>query len=399
MEVLKEYFGFLKVRKNIRDYVARGGFDITFLALVMILLTVGIVMMFSASYVNAWYDSATGNNPYFYFKKQLIFAVLGVAVMLAVSRVRFDVFRDFSCLAMLISILLLIYVLINPYIVDGKDDFKRWMELPLIGSFQPSEIAKLALIMFCAWSMDRRQKQIESKWWMMLPYAGVIAVVAGLVFLENHLSGTILMLGIGGVMTFLGGVKIQWFAVVGALAAVAFAFFIINPDKLAAYAGERIVVWLKLLRNETLTSSERSGAAWQSLQSLYAIGSGGVFGLGFGNSRQKHLYLPEPQNDFVFAIVCEELGFIRAMIIIILFALLVCRGFVIALRARNRYASLLAMGICFHVGLQAALNIAVVTGTVPNTGISLPFFSSGGTALVMLLAEMGMVLSISRGTK
>ncbi len=399
--MLKEYFGFLNVRKNIRDYVARGSFDITFLALVMILLTVGIVMMFSASYVNAWYDSskAVGNDPYYYFKNQLFFAIIGIAIMLVVSRIRFDVFRDFSCFALLISLCLLVYVLINPYEIPGKEQFKRWMELPLIGSFQPSEIAKLALIMFCAWSMEKKQKLVESKWWMMLPYTGVIAVVCALVYAENHLSGTILMFGIGMVMTFLGGVKVQWFVVGGALAAVAFMFFVLNPDKLAAYAGERIEVWLKLLRNDELTNAEKTGTAWQSLQSLYAIGSGGLFGLGFGNSRQKHLYLPEPQNDFVFAIVCEELGFIRTMIIVILFVLLVCRGFVIALRSRNRYASLLAMGICFHVGLQAALNIAVVTSTVPNTGISLPFFSSGGTALVMLLAEMGMVLSISRGTK
>lgn len=399
LDTLKQYFGFLNVRRNIRDYIAGGGFDITFLALVIILLTVGIVMMFSASYVNAWYDVKAENDPYYYFKNQLLFAAIGVTLMLVVSRLRFDFFKDLSCLALLVSVLLLVYVLINPYVITGKEDFKRWMYVPIVGSFQPSEIAKLGLIMFCAWSMERRQKLIESKWWMMLPYAAVIALVCGLVYAENHLSGTILMFGIGVVMTYLGGVKWGWFAFGAIVAALALFFFILNPDKLAAYAGARIEMWLKLLRNEELTNAEKTGSAWQSLQSLYAIGSGGLFGLGFGNSKQKHLYLPEPQNDFVFAIVCEELGFIRAMLIILLFVLLVWRGFVIAMRSRSKYASLLAMGICFQVGLQAALNIAVVTSTVPNTGISLPFFSYGGTSLVMLLIEMGMVLSISRGTK
>ncbi|MBO5410735.1 MAG: FtsW/RodA/SpoVE family cell cycle protein, partial [Clostridia bacterium] len=180
------------------------------------------------------------------------------------------------------------------------------------------------------------------------------------------------------------------------VAVVAVIFFIKADDILEGYAFERIRIWLKLLTNEELTAAETSGSGWQSLQSLYAIGSGGLFGLGFGNSRQKHMYLPEPQNDFVFAIVCEELGFLRAILIIALFILLVARGFVIGLRAKSKFGALLAMGISFHVGLQAALNMAVVTATVPNTGISLPFFSYGGTSLVMLLVEMGIVLAISR---
>ena len=178
---------------------------------------------------------------------------------------------------------------------------------------------------------------------------------------------------------------------------VAAVIFVFNADKfLEGYASERIRIWLKLLTGEDLTSAEARGSGWQSLQSLYAIGSGGLFGLGFGNSKQKHMYLPEPQNDFVFAIVCEELGFIRALLIIVLFILLVARGLIIGLRAKSKFGALLAMGISFQVGLQAALNIAVVTATVPNTGISLPFFSYGGTSLIVLLMEMGMVLAVSR---
>ena len=195
---------------------------------------------------------------------------------------------------------------------------------------------------------------------------------------------------------------IQWSIYVLGIAAVLLVglYLVLNSDKfLEGYASSRIAIWLKLLTGEELTREETRGSGWQSLQSLYAIGSGGLFGLGFGNSKQKHMYLPEPQNDFVFAVVCEELGFVRAFLIILLFILLVARGFVIGLRARSRFEAMLAMGISFQVGLQAALNIAVVTSTVPNTGISLPFFSYGGTALVMLLAEMGMVLAVSRNSE
>ena len=208
-------------------------------------------------------------------------------------------------------------------------------------------------------------------------------------FLENHLSGTILMFSIGVAMMFFGEVKMRWF-VIGAVAVIAVVvFFVIFPDKLPSYAAKRITAWLD-------KDFDPFGARWQTNQSLYAIGSGGFLGAGLGNSKQKHLYVSEPQNDFIFSIVCEELGFIGATAIIILFGLLVWRGFVIAMKARDRFGALLAMGLVFQVGLQVALNIAVVTDTVPNTGISLPFFSYGGTSLMILLMEMGIVLSVSR---
>ena len=300
----------------------------------------------------------------------------------------------------MISFFLLIYVLINPYVIPGKEEFKRWVELPLIGSFQPSEIAKLALIMIMAFSMERNHKKVEQSPWAIFPYAALIVVICALVYLENHVSGTILMLGIGGAMMFFGGIKWQWFALIGGLAVIGVIIFVVFSEKiLEGYASERIRIWLKLLNGTELTAAEARGSGWQSLQSLYAIGSGGLFGLGFGNSKQKHMYLPEPQNDFVFAVVAEELGFIRTLIIIVLFILLVARGFIIGLRAKSKFGALLAMGISFQVGLQAALNIAVVTATIPNTGISLPFFSYGGTSLVMLLIEMGMVLSVSRNSE
>lgn len=391
-------------KKKIKDLIARGPVDITFFALVIALLTIGIVMMFSASYVNAWYDSSVtvDNDPFYYVKNQVFFAAIGLVLMIAVSFVKSDVFKDMTGVVTVVALLLLVYVLINPYEIPGKEQFKRWVEFPIIGSFQPSEIAKLALIMFLAFSMERHHKLIEKHWWMIVPYMGVILLFCGLVYLENHVSGTLLMLGIGVATVYFGGVRIHWSIYVLGIAAVLIVglYLVLNSDKfLEGYASSRIAIWLKLLTGEELSSEETRGSGWQSLQSLYAIGSGGLFGLGFGNSKQKHMYLPEPQNDFVFAVVCEELGFLRALIIILLFILLVGRGFIIGLRARTRYEALLAMGISFHVGLQAALNIAVVTATVPNTGISLPFFSYGGTALVILLFEMGIVLSISRNSE
>lgn len=389
-------------KRKMKSLFSKGTMDITFLALVIALLTIGIIMMFSASYVNALYDAGKKNDPLYYMKRQVLYAVFGLAVMLVVSRINTDVFRDSSSLIMVIALLLLVYVLINPAVIPGKEQFKRWIAVPIVGTFQPSEIAKLAIIMFIAFSMERYHNWVEKTAWAMVPYIALIGIVCILVYKENHVSGTLLMLGIGIATMYFGGVRIPWYLYAGIIAFVVVAgiWFVFNADKfLEGYASARIGIWLKLLTGEELTGEEASNSGWQSLQSLYAIGSGGLFGLGFGNSKQKHMYIPEPQNDFVFAVVCEELGFIRAILIILLFVLLVGRGFVIGLRARSRFEAMLAMGISFQVGLQAALNIAVVTSTVPNTGISLPFFSFGGTSLVMLLVEMGMVLAVSRNSE
>ena len=213
-----------------------------------------------------------------------------------------------------------------------------------------------------------------------------------MVYLENHLSGTLLILAIGVTMMFMGEFKKHWFIIIGVAAVVLIVFVVTNPEILEKYAGARITAWLD-------KSYDPKGARWQTNNSLYAIGSGGLFGAGLGNSKQKHLFVSEPQNDFIFSIVCEELGFVGASIIILLFALLVWRGVVIGIHAKDRFGALTAIGIVFQVGMQTALNIGVVTDTLPNTGISLPFFSYGGTSLMMLLAEMGMVLSVSRYSK
>lgn len=396
--------------KKRSDFWAVGKLDIPFLLLVITILTIGLVMLFSATYTYAYYNE-NGDSAYF-FKRQLIFAIAGVVAMFLVSKIRYDYFKLFAIPVLLISWALLVLVLILPPALPSKPDFHRWIDLKIL-TFQPSEIAKLAIILFCAWSMDKNHKKITGKqtnnskfsnrvksisngkivvyesFLMLCLYGVIILGTAVLVYLENHLSGTLLILAIGVVMLFLGEVKKHWFVLIGVLAVAAVIFFVLNPEILEKYAGERITAWLD-------KTYEPRGARWQTNNSLYAIGSGGLFGTGLGNSKQKHLYVSEPQNDFIFAIVCEELGFIRSVGIILLYVLLVFRGVTIGLHAKDRFGALLSMGIVFQVGLQTALNIAVVTDALPNTGISLPFFSYGGTSLMMLLFEMGVVLSVSR---
>ena len=220
-------------------------------------------------------------------------------------------------------------------------------------------------------------------------------MIVGLLLLEPHISASVIMILIAGMLLFVGGVKIRWFAAAGIVVVLGLIYVIYFASDMG-YASNRIEAWLNPFSNATQQIIDDT---WQTRQSLYAIGSGGWLGVGLGQSRQKYLYLPEPQNDFIFAIVCEELGFIGAGIIIILFALLVWRGIIIALSARDKFGMLLGLGIAFQVGIQVILNICVVCNTIPNTGISLPFFSYGGTSLVILLAQMGVLLSISRSSK
>jgi len=396
-----------KKNKKRPDWLATGSFDVPFLLLVIIILTTGIVMLFSASYTYAYYNNK-GDSAY-YFKRQLVFAILGVAAMLGISKVKYEYFKLIGVFGLPVAWLLLVIVLIMP---ARFGDFHRWIYIGGF-SFQPSEIAKLMVILFCAWGMERNHKKIIGKsinqsafskkieqltngkiviydsFVQLCIYGAVIVVTAGLVYLENHLSGTLLILAIGATMMFMGEFKKHWFIIIGVIAVVLIVFVVANPEILEKYAGARITAWLD-------KDYDPKGARWQTNNSLYAIGSGGLFGAGLGNSKQKHLFVSEPQNDFIFAIVCEELGFVGASLIILLFALLVWRGVVIGIHAKDRFGALLAIGIVFQVGMQTALNIGVVTDTLPNTGISLPFFSYGGTSLMMLLGEMGMVLSVSR---
>ena len=357
---------------------ASGTIDIPFLVLVIVLMGIGILMLFSASYATAYYENLPST---YYFMRQGIFAVAGLAIMFIISFMDYRKFRKFSPLLMIIAIVLLIVVLL---VGKGNYGEKRWIDLGLF-QFQPSEVAKLAVIFFFSSMISVNAEKMHTFKYGFLPYALILAVIGGLMFLEPHLSGMILIFGVGGALMFIGGTHWGWFAgIIGAIgvgAAAAISFL--------DYARQRVATWLDPFLDP-------KGDGYQIIQSLYAIGSGGLLGLGFGNSRQKYLYLPEAHNDFIFAIVCEELGFIGAIIILILFAFLIMRGYWIALHARDKFGSLLAAGISTMVALQTVLNIGVVTGVLPVTGAALPFFSYGGTALLILLAEMGVVLSVSR---
>ena len=370
------------LRKKRSGFIQTGHLDITFLALVLILLTVGLVMLFSASYA---YSYEYYNNSYKFIVRQSLFAAVGVVIMLAISKVNYHFWRRFTWIIFAVTIIMLIALLVMPPMVEGMD-VKRWIVIGPV-NFQPSEIAKFAIVLVFSTLIAANQHLMKS-----FKFIAFLIIVLGatcaLVVLEPHLSATVLIFAIGLVLLIVGGLQLRYLLFGGAGAVVLFLAAIFTG--FIGYGSDRIKYWID-------PWLDPQGAGFQTIQSLLAIGSGGVLGRGIGQSRQKYLWVPEPHNDFIFSIVCEELGLIGAMIIIALFALLVWRGFTIAMRSKDKFGSLLAIGLTFQVGLQAMLNIWVVTNTIPNTGISLPFFSYGGTSLLILLAEMGIVLSVSRG--
>ena len=359
----------------------RGSIDLPFAALTLLLLTIGVVMVLSASYARAYYSAATGHNAAYYFMRQLGFALAGVGAMYALSLFPMQFYRRMSFLVLAAAAGLLALV---PVIGVSQGDAKRWISLGFT-TFQPSEIAKIGIILYFAALICKFKGRMRTVRYGILPFAGVLLIIVALLVMEPHFSAAIIIIAIGAVMLFLGGVRLYWFvgALIAALAAlgVVMTFF--------PYASSRITTWLDPFANT-------SGSGSQIVQSLYAIGSGGLFGLGLGQGRQKYLYLPEEHNDFIFPVVCEELGFVGAIAILILFALLVIRGYWLAMHMRDRYSFLVTAGITTLLAIQVILNVAVVTNLVPCTGISLPFFSYGGTALLIQLAEMGIVLSASR---
>lgn len=374
-----------KIRKKFRIFSIREGMDLPFLFLTLVLLVIGLVMMFSASYAYAYYHFG---NSYYFIERQAAFAVFGVLAMIAISYFDYHHLHKFAIPALLFSYMLLVIVRFMPA-VNGVH---RWITLGPFGQFQPSEIAKFAIVLIFAHLIALNFNRMSTFRYGVLPYLLVLAVTAALLLWEPHVSATVIIVVLGAVMMFIGGVRLRWFGMAfGAIGAA--MVYLVAFKKEFSYANTRVIGWLDPFTN---ASEELIQKTWQTRQSLYAIGSGGLLGLGLGQSRQKFLYLPEPQNDFIFAIVCEELGFIGALIIVVLFAMLVWRGVSISLRAKDKFGMLLGIGLVLQVGLQVILNIAVVTNTIPNTGISLPFFSYGGTSLVILLAEMGIVLSISR---
>ena len=366
------------------DLFTTGAIDIPFFALTIALLTIGLIMLFSASYP---YALQKYGDSYYFFKRQMIFAVLGIVVMLIISKFNYRYLKLINLPLLGFTLLCLVVVL---FWHTDVGDFKRWIPLGPI-TFQPSDVAKFSIIIVLADYCSKHFKDMKKiKTGIVVPLI-IVAVFCGLIYLEHSLSCTILVFCIGASIMFAAGSDWRLFAVGLGIVAAVIAVVVLKPEMLMNYAGERITAWLD-------KSYEPTGARWQTNNSLYAIGSGGLFGVGLGNSKQKYLYVSEPQNDFIFSIVVEELGLFGAAVIIILFGLLFARGIWIALRCKDKFASFVVVGVMAQLAVQTILNIMVVTDTLPNTGISLPFFSYGGTAILILLFEMGVVLAISRKT-
>ena len=361
-------------------YRVRGGIDRPFFIIVVLLVCYGSIMVASASYV---FSLSTMGDSFYFIKKQLLWATIGIIAMFVMSVVDYGFLKKCTPIIFAVSYILLLCVFVPGLSVTNKGA-TRWVDLKIV-QFQPSDIMKFALVLMMALYISKFERRTKTFKYGLLAPACIVIFVCGTVALEKHMSATIILFIIGAGMIFIAGADMRWVGGIGISFAAAAAGLIIFTD----YTKARVDAWLHPENNI-------QDGAWQPYQSLLAIGSGGVFGVGLGNSYQKHLWLPEPQNDFIFAIVCEELGLIGALALISLFLLLIWRGFLIATKAPDTYSALVVMGLTLKVGIQAALNIAVVTTTIPTTGISLPFFSYGGTALVMQLAEMGIILSISR---
>ena len=353
--------------------------DLPFLLLTLVLTTLGLLMILSASYARARYE--TGDSLYF-FKRQLIFSLVGVGAMLAVSRVRPLLLRRLAFPVLGVSVLCLVLVFV-PGIGQSENGATRWVRLGI--SFQPSEIAKLGVILSYGAMIAAFQEKMQTFRWGIAPFAAILGVIVVLLRLEPHNSAIVIIACTAGAMLFLGGVKYRWFILGGSLMVLGLAVIL----GAGGYEASRITAWRDPF-------SDPTDSGYQILQSLYAIGSGGLWGLGFGQGRQKYLYLPEEHNDYIFAIACEELGLVGAMGILTLYALLILRGYYIALHVRDRFLSLTVAGITTLTALQVFFNIGVVTNLLPSTGISLPFFSYGGTALLIQLGEMGLILGASR---
>ncbi len=378
------------------------GVDRIMLVLILILICFGSVMVFSASYADA---QSRYNDSYYFIKRQIVFVGIGILVMCITMNLPYKFFRFWAVPSYIVTLGLLVVVLAMGLVGGGA---QRWIGIGSL-TFQPSELAKLTLVLMLAWYYTTFQDQTKYKSWKLIsnnpqkrkgerklwfranftygifvPGCIILAVVV-LVALEKHLSGIIIIGLIGLIVMFASGCNAAILSgIMGAAGSAVVAFALLTD-----YTKRRIDIWLS-------PEAYPLDGGWQTLQGMNAIGSGGLFGLGLGGSRQKYSYVSQPQNDFIFTIVCEELGFIGAVAVILLFAVFVWRGYVIAMRAPDSFSGIVAFGITTKVAIQVLLNIAVVTNSIPNTGISLPFFSYGGSSLVMQFLELGILLSISR---
>ena len=353
--------------------------DFPLLLLTILLTGMGLVMIYSASFARALYE--TGDSAYF-FKRQLIFAVLGIIAMMLISRMKPELVRKLAFPILGASIVCLVLVFV-PGLGQSENGATRWLRLGV--SFQPSEVAKLGVILSFAAMISAFGEKMSTFRYGILPFAAILLVIIILLRLEPHNSAIVIIVCTAGAMLFLGGVQYRWFI----LAAGVMVLGIVLILGAGGYELSRITAWQDPF-------SDPTDDGYQIIQSLYAIGSGGVLGLGFGQGRQKYLYLPEEHNDYIFSIACEELGFVGAVGILIVYALLILRGYYIALHLKDRFLSLMVAGITTLTAIQVFFNIGVVTNLLPSTGISLPFFSYGGTALMIQLGQIGLCLGASR---
>ena len=368
-------------------------FDYSILIITLLLLSIGLIMLLSASAPTSL--SETGDNSYQYVTKQGIMAIAGLFAMIIFSKFDYRIFKKFKWLIYAVCIAFLVAV---GFVGTGAGGARRWINIAGF-SFQPSEFAKVGFILFFAALLTELREKNKLKKivpGIIFPLIFLIPVVISVYGLQNHFSATFIICAITVVQMFVAGSNTKYMVGGGVLCVMAVLVIIIQSSISGAEGGfrsERIQTWLDI------ESASLTGEGWQINQSLYAIGSGGLFGLGLGNSRQKYLYLPEPQNDFIFAVLAEELGFFGCVIVILLFALFIWRGIVIAMKSQDMFGTLVAIGLTTMIGLQALINIAVVTNTIPVTGMPLPFFSYGGSAMLADLIAVGILLSVSRNRK
>ena len=375
-----------KNKKTVPNFI-NNQFDFILFVIIIILLSLGIVMVLSASAPSAIAESG---NSYSYVIQQLKAAILGIILMLIISKIDYRIYRKFYKAIYWISVLILLLVLI-PGLGLSSNGATRWIDLKFI-QFQPSELTKIGLIVFYAGYLADHKSELKSFWkGFVKPLIYILPPIAILYFVQNHLSASVVIGAVTCVMMIMAGCRLLYFVIAGLIGALVMTVGIIALQA-TGKGGFRI----KRIMSFMDPWADATEVGWQAVQGLYAIGSGGLFGVGLGESKQKYLYIPEPHNDFIFSILAEELGFVGCVIVILLFAIFIWRGILIAIKSPDMFGSLLATGITTLIGVQVIINIGVVTSSIPNTGMPLPFFSYGGTALLILLCSCGVLLNISR---
>ena len=376
--------------KKSRKKETEKSFDFILFITVLLLLALGITMVLSASSPSAL---ATTGSSYTYVLKQILSAAIGIVAMLILSKIDYRAYAKFYKLAFSLSIIILLLVLV-PGLGRTVNGARRWINLPIVSSFQPSELTKIGVIVFFAAYLTKHKDELKHIWkgfgkpiiCFILPIVGVLLTV------QSHLSASLVIIAVASIMMIVAGCRVAHFLSLGALAGTAGGigmYILAKFYNFGTYRLQRLTSFLN-------PWADAQDSGWQIIQSLYAIGSGGLFGVGLGDSKQKYLYISEPHNDFIFAVLAEELGFMGCLTVILLFAVFIWRGIIIAMKAPDMFGSLLATGITSLIGIQAIINIAVVTSSIPVTGMALPFFSYGGTSLIILLCAVGVLLNISR---